>query len=868
MNNLTMRFLLTALTSMVCFAASAYSCKIDGVCYNVQNSDLTASVTYSGYPYNNEYTGHYHSSDKLTGDLQIPATITYNEVEYTVTAIADYAFYDAESTIGITSVTIPSTVTSIGRAAFFKTSLSAVTVEWDTPLSLSSNNSTFPNLANITLYVPSGSKAAYESADYWKGFKEIVEMPAPSPAIEFADANVKALCVANWDTNGDGELSEAEAAAVTALGEVFAGIGIKSFDELRYFTGITSINCGAFYGCRALTSVSLPSSVKRIENQAFYDCSGLTSIDIPSNLTTIGEESFSGAGLTSVIIPSSVTFIDKKAFIGCSDLCNIVLQKGLERIGDAAFDCCVLTSVAIPSSVKSIGISAFGDYFGTLESIVVEEGNAKYDSRNNCNAIIESSSNTLVSGCMNTLIPSSVTTIGEAAFSGCRFSAIDIPGSVTTINDYAFENCGLSSVMIPSSVNRIGNCSFRNCKSLTSVEISEGVKSIGGDAFWGCTYLSSITMPLSVVSMGGCAFDETAWYKNQPSGLVYIGKIAYRYKGTISSFSADRDIIIKDGTLGIAGSAFTACRELKSVYIPSSVESIGNMAFYLCDNLIKVTVNTEIPVSIASNTFWDYDNATLYVPYGCKAAYETADYWKNFKEIVEMESASLEMTDISQTDYAVYVENTEAFTGRQATLSVKMKNAAAVQTIQFDLCLPEGVSVVDNEDGELVTASKERIKKFNYFNSSRQADGAIRLLAQATTTNVAAGDGEICTVTINIPDDMAEGEYPLIVKNAMLVEQDNTSHSPEPNLVQSKLTVWAYIPGDANGDGEINAIDFNIIGNLILGYSQTGVNEKAADINGDGEVNAIDFNMVGNIILNGSGAAARETRAEEEKDPA
>ena len=226
------------------------------------------------------------------------------------------------------------------------------------------------------------------------------------------------------------------------------------------------------------------------------------------------------------------------------------------------------------------------------------------------------------------------------------------------------------------------------------------------------------------------------------------------------------------------------------------------------------------------------------------------------------------VTDISQMDNVVYIENTDAYVGNHVTLSVKMKNAAAIQTIQFDFYPPEGTTVVANEDGELITASKARIRKFNYFESTIQADGAFRLLAQATTTNVAAGDGEICTITLNIPDNMAEGEYPLIIKNTLLVEQDNTSHSPSPNLVQSKLIVNSYIPGDANNDGEINAIDFNMIGNHILSYEQPGINVKAADINGDGEINAIDFNMVGNIILNGNGAAARVTETDEMKAPA
>ena len=301
--------------------------------------------------------------------------------------------------------------------------------------------------------------------------------------------------------------------------------------------------------------------------------------------------------------------------------------------------------------------------------------------------------------------------------------------------------------------------------------------------------------------------------------------------------------------------------------MPDGISSIGNYAFQSCSNLTSVTVEMEMPLPISSNTFSNRANAILYVPHGCKAAYEAANYWKEFKEIVEMEPTGVEVTDISQMDNVIYIEPTEARCGSQTTLSVKMKNDVAIQTIQFDLNLPDGITIVPNEDDELVTASKERINKFNYFDSSMQSDGALRLLAQATTTNVPAGDGEICRIVVDIPENMEEGDYPLVIKGALMVEMDNTSHSPDPNLVQTKLTVLNYVSGDASNDGDVNAIDFNMIGNYILGRTQNGFNMKAADISGDGDVNAIDFNMVGNMILNGSTASARERRTEYTKDP-
>jgi len=273
------------------------------------------------------------------------------------------------------------------------------------------------------------------------------------------------------------------------------------------------------------------------------------------------------------------------------------------------------------------------------------------------------------------------------------------------------------------------------------------------------------------------------------------------------------------------------------------------------------------PVDIGSYTFSNRKNAMLYVPYGCSEVYQAAAYWQDFKEIVEMPKP-VEPTNISQMDNVIYIEPTEVISGNQAVLSVKMKNSVAIQTIQFDLYLPDGVTVVANEDQELMTASKARVNKFSYFQSSKQNDGALRLLAQATTTNVPAGDGEICRVTVSVPESMEEGDYPIIFKKAKMIEKNNTSHSPAPNVVECKLTVLPYTPGDANNDGEIDAIDFNMVGNYILGnHSQANFSFRAADFNNDGDVDAIDFNMVANYILYGSSAPSRAIRGEKTLDP-
>ena len=257
----------------------------------------------------------------------------------------------------------------------------------------------------------------------------------------------------------------------------YQGLTTATIPETVTYNGttysVTSIGDYTFDNCFSLTSVTIPNSVTNIGMSAFYGCSALTSITIPNFVTSIGNNAFSGcSALTSITIPNSVTSIGNNAFSGCSSF----------------------TSITIPNSVTSIGNYAFISC-ESLTSMMVESGNTVYDTRENCNAIIETASKTLIAGCQSTTIPNSVTSIGGSAFYGCSsLTSLTIPNSVTSIGSSAFSDCSsLTSITIPNSVTTVGDYAFYKCSSLTSITIPNSIKSIGWRAFLACSSLTQIT---------------------------------------------------------------------------------------------------------------------------------------------------------------------------------------------------------------------------------------------------------------------------------------------------------------------------------------------------------------------------------------
>ena len=443
--------------------------------YNITSYDeFTIEVT--SEIEGNDDNGYSFYSTPMEGNLRIPEKVSYNNIQFSVTGIGDFAFSFCGD---LTSVNIPYSITSIGTAAFIScynlTSIvipSSVIYVGDLAFSYC-NKLTSINIPHSVTYI--GEKA-FSNCDNLTSITLKSSVPVYDTKLRFVKDGIK---YAVLDKNSVEIMlnifDDPEAGTVIECPDKPELVIPEKVTAGNTFT-VTSIDQFAFYGCEGLTSVTIPNSVTSIGDSAFYSCSNLTSVTLPNSITSIGNGTFFNCkNLLSVNIPNSVTSINDAAFGGCSSLTTITIPNSVEYIGwSAFFGCTNLASIAIPKSVTEIANTAFMGCQG-LNSITVDSGNPIYDSRNNCNAIVETSTNAIVTGCKNTVIPSSITSINAFAFAiaGPDMTSIIIPSSVTVIEDWAFVGCVNLSVEIPGSVKIIGKGAFAECNKLDSKTVKK-----------------------------------------------------------------------------------------------------------------------------------------------------------------------------------------------------------------------------------------------------------------------------------------------------------------------------------------------------------------------------------------------------------
>lgn len=531
-----------------------------------------------------EYDTSSQSYQVVKGTSELSASVimpnTYDDGingEANVTNIKQFVFDGCDN---LTSVIIPSSITTIGQSAFRDcTSLAKVVFEDNCQLA-SIGNSSFSGCTSLNnLILPLNLTSIGSSAFYNCSNLVSIIIPVNVTKISVGAfaycSNLSNVIVEAGNTIYDSR-DNCNAIIETSTNKLIQGCCTTIIP-----TTVTQIGAYAFNGHSALSSINIPASVESIIVSAFYDCPGLTNIvvengnaiyDSRDNCNSIIEIATNTLiiGCKDTIIPDTITSIGQYAFKGCTGLTNIVIPNNVTDMADFVFNGCT-----------------------NLKNIVVEEGNEIYDSRDNCNAIIETSSNSLIYGASSTTIPSNVTSIGKSAFYGRgALTSITIPSGVTNIGQQAFYYCeNLTSIIFEdnSQLDSIGTSSFEGCSELTIIDIPSSATTISTYAFKDCDSLKSVTIPTSVTS--------------------------------------------------ISNGAFQNCISLTSVIIPESITSIKAYLFSGCNSLISITILATTPPTL-SNTNAIPDNVTaIYIPAGTLEAYQTATKWSTFADkFVELEA--------------------------------------------------------------------------------------------------------------------------------------------------------------------------------------------------------------------------------------
>lgn len=405
-------------------------------------------------------------------------------------------------------------------------------------------------------------------------------------------------------------------------------IGYKAFQRNNVLcsfempNSVATIEKRAFYECTNLQSVKLSNTLETIDDNAFTGTESIQEIDLPNSLTSIGIAAFSGSGISSIHMSNSLTTIGSSCFNQCNNIKDIIIPNSVKKIGSYAFDYCSnLTSVFISESVTELEQSISGDITfmncPRLSSIVIDDNNPIYDSRENSNAIIRRADNCLMRGCINTTIPNSVTSIYQSAFYGSGVQTMAIPNNVYYFGNYIFDECNsLVSISLPNNMMSIPDGMFQHCESLSSIKLPNSITSIGVVAFSHCYSLTNIQIPDGVKTISDRAFRHTGLQVlNTPNHLESIGSGAYR-----------------------------GCADLTTITLKENVNSIERLAFTDCNKLKSVTSLITEPFEFDKKAFenynsetgeWTFTSATLYVPKGCKEKYKATAGWNQFKTILE-----------------------------------------------------------------------------------------------------------------------------------------------------------------------------------------------------------------------------------------
>lgn len=808
--------------------AAQYDFEVDGIFYSINEDGSTVTVTTETEP-NWSYDPSY------SGDVVIPAFVDYDGHSYVVTTIDRYGFFQCS---GLTSIVLPETLTTIGDGAFYGCTQME---DFDIPNSVSfigydvfrdtpwlANQPDGIVYAGKVLYTYKGTMPAGTSIEIREGTKCVAGQA-------FYNCKYLTSVTIPNSVTSFGERAFASCTGLTSidLPDNITSVGWSGFENCSGLTSVvipaslTTLNPRAFYGCSGLTSLIISEGVKKLDYESFQNCSGLTSLYLPKSVESISYEVFAGCtGLTEINVASDNPVYDSREncnaiiisetnrlIVGCM---NSFIPNTVNTIWSYAFqDCANLTSIFIPSSVTNIHSGSFSGCT-SLTSIQVDNANPVFDSRGNCNAVIETATGTLVVGCQATVIPNSVTTIGARSFQNCKpLVHIDIPSSVTAIGDQAFYGCSaLESLDLPNSITSIGRYAFRGCSSITTLVLPTSLTETDYCSFYECTGLTSLTIPNTITKIG------------------YM--------------------------------SFYGCRKLTSVTLPSSITYIGQHAFSSCYGLRTVISLASTPPDLRDygieSSCMSYGK--LQVPITAVDDYRAATNWSKFKVIegIFVPGMAFEVDGIR---YKVTGDSTVCVTSKEVGADNYSGNVMIPDTVSYENFTFTVTSIDDNAfDGaeELTSVT---------IPASVTSIGTMAFQGCTALTSVTMGSG-VTTIgekAFNYCTDLQSvtcwSLVPPVMENVNVFSNRTYSQATlfVPNSVidaYSAADFWfkfAHIQGlaaagDVDGDGEIGIKDVSNLIDLLLDGSTPAPGN--ADVNGDGVVDIKDVSALIDALLNGN----------------
>lgn len=606
------------------------------------------------------------------------------------------------------------------------------------------------------------------------------------------------------------------------------------YDNINY--PITHIGKEAFKGYRGLTTVSLGNCLKVIEDNAFEGCVELVKLDMPNSLETIKGAAFARCGFSVVEISDGVKEIGENAFNSSSTLNSVKIGKSVTTIGRRAFsECPALTSVTLGENLKFIKTSAF----------------------ENCKAL------------SNIVLPSSLQVIDSRAFYNTALVSVSVPSSVVNIDKDAFERIYSLKEIKVDEANTVYSdidgvlCSktktvlfrYPNSKGKTYT-VPNTIKKIYDRAFSYCRDLETIVFPASVISIGNSIFDWGGEYQPKLKSITILNPEPAKIEYTI-----DRKVFVLVPKQSV---------ELYRSTYPwqqMNIKAIGSIAESITMGAAELTLEvgsesqlqcTVLPETAENKTItWNTTDASVVtvdemgnliaVSEGEAVVSATTNDGTNLVANCKIKVVGAKATDINQFKDVIYVENTKAFIGKNATLSIRMKHETDVAGFQFNMLLPEGFSIKKISRGEGISGLDENDENIYTFKTSDKKDGSRFFLCYSVTnTAMPKGDIEIAKVEVNVPENIEAGEYGVILKKE---EMAFGTESKKVDFVNSMFTVADCILGDVNKDGIITVSDITSLGQYLIDNDDTVINKAAADANGDGEVTVGDITTIATMII-------------------